>query len=113
MKRPKGSAESRDGEPEIRIGVSQPTELKRARWPSGNPETEQRVIEQNESQPDKHNQERPAEPLNAASRRARSVHRGLMVKVRGRAPRPARRRGRTISSSARGAQPQAPHGPLI
>src|SRR6266480_1136960 len=65
MKRPKGSAESRDGEPEIRIGVSQPTELKRARWPSGNPETEQRVIEQNESQPDKHNQERPAEPLNA------------------------------------------------
>jgi len=36
----------------------------------------------------------------------------LTVKLRGRAPRPARRRGRTISSSARGAQPQAPHGPL-
>src|SRR5207245_8491922 len=36
----------------------------------------------------------------------------LTVKLRGRAPRPAKRRGRTISSSARGAQPQAPHGPL-
>jgi len=38
--------------------------------------------------------------------------RPLTVKLRGRAPKPARRRGRTISSGARGAQPQAPHGPL-
>src|SRR5207244_3919490 len=38
--------------------------------------------------------------------------RALTVKLRGRAPTPARRRGRTISSSARGAKQEAPHGPL-
>jgi hypothetical protein len=41
-----------------------------------------------------------------------SVHCRLTVKLRGRAPTPARRRGRTISSRARGAQPPARHGPF-
>jgi hypothetical protein len=38
--------------------------------------------------------------------------RQLTVKLRGRPEAPARRRGRTLSSSARGAKQQAPHGPL-
>src|SRR2546430_14612476 len=36
----------------------------------------------------------------------------LTVKLRGRAPTPARRRGRTLSFVARGAKQEAPHGPL-
>src|SRR5437588_6140266 len=42
----------------------------------------------------------------------RAARGGLTVKLRGRAPEPDQRRGRTISSSARGARPQAHHGPL-
>ena len=34
------------------------------------------------------------------------------MKLRGRAPEPDQRRGRTISSGARGAKPTTPHGPL-
>jgi hypothetical protein len=34
------------------------------------------------------------------------------VKLRGRTTTPARRRGRTLSSSARGAKQTTPHGPL-
>ena len=37
---------------------------------------------------------------------------GLTVKLNGRAEAPDWRRGRTISSSARGAQPPAHHGPF-
>jgi len=37
---------------------------------------------------------------------------GLTVKLRGRTTTPDRRRGRTLSPSARGAKPQAHHGPL-
>src|SRR5437588_1808218 len=37
---------------------------------------------------------------------------GLTVKLRGRTTTPDERRGRTISSSARGAKPLTPHGPL-
>jgi hypothetical protein len=36
----------------------------------------------------------------------------LTVKLRGRATTPDERRGRTLSSGARGAKPQAHHGPL-
>src|SRR5205814_6603615 len=36
----------------------------------------------------------------------------LTVKLRGRATTPDERRGRTLSSSARGASPLTPHGPL-
>jgi hypothetical protein len=38
--------------------------------------------------------------------------RALTVKLRGRAPTPAKRRGRTLSFSARGAKQITPHGPL-
>src|SRR5882762_5312512 len=36
----------------------------------------------------------------------------LTVKLRGRTTTPDERRGRTLSPGARGAKPQAPHGPL-
>jgi hypothetical protein len=42
----------------------------------------------------------------------RVVIRRLTVKLRGRWIRPDTRRGRTLSRSARGAEPQASHGPL-
>ena len=42
----------------------------------------------------------------------RHVRRRLTVKLRGRAEAPDARRGRTLSPRARGAKPQALHGPL-
>ena len=56
----------------------------------------------------------PERRIHRLSRRKRfaSIARQLTVKLRGRAPRPDKRRRRILSFSAGGAKPPTPHGPL-